>query len=365
MTHPYKAIWKSLVRQFYIQNAGFFFFIFMVFFGVVAPSEQPAYHYALIRGIIATPAMLALVMTGWLWYAFKCCRWTIGLLQSPDHRFLHMLVLKGRSPLFKLLLRIHAALHMPVLGYALAIIGVALYQKNWSIVIIVVAFNATVCLTAAAVYLRDLLHPGYLSKTGITPILQRRSISYWSILARNILTNQKALWMGIKLYGCLILYLLLKLDPPAHYDIRMPFLAYTIGLFGHGLLIYQLREMESQRLRFYRGMPISLLHRWLQYGILFLLVMTPEMITIGWLTPHYIQYKDALGFVLAGYSTLMLLNSCLFIASLTKSDFIKLVFVLFGILYFGVLSDHLILLSGLLLAMAGGLFFRGYCRWEG
>ncbi len=365
MTHPYKAIWKSLVRQFYIQNAGFFFFIFMVFFGVVAPSEQPAYHYALIRGIIATPAMLALVMTAWLWYTIKCCRWIIGLLQSPDHRFLHMLVLKSRSPLFKLLLRIHAALYLPVLGYALAIVGVALYQKNWPIFIIILAFNTTLCLISTTLYLRHLLHPGLPSKLSLPLHISQPSISYWSILARNILTNQKALWIGIKLYGCLILYLLLKLDPPAHYDIRMPFLAYTIGLFGHGLLIHQLREMESQRLRFYRGMPISLLHRWLQYGILFFLVMTPEMITIAWLSPHYMQYKDALGFVLAGYSTLLLLNSCLFIASLKKSDLLKLVFVLFGILYFGVLSDHLILLSGLLLAVAGGLFFRGYCRWEG
>jgi len=81
--------------------------------------------------------------------------------------------------------------------------------------------------------------------------------------------------------------------------------------------------------------------------------------------PDHIRIKDALGFVLAGYSTLLLLNSCLFIGSLQRSDFIKLNVGIFGILYFGVLSDNLSLLSGFFLLTAGGLFFRGYCRKEG
>ena len=365
MTNPYKAIWKSLVRQFYVQNAGFFLFIFLVFFGVVAPSQQPAYHYALIRGILAAPAMLILVLAAWLWYAFKCSRWIIGRLQNGDHIFLRILPALGKTNLFFLLFRIQVVLYLPVLGYAFTIIGVALYQKSWIAAIIIVVFNMLICVIAAVSYLHELFHPGSLFKIRTVGVMRQRSPTYWSILLRNILTSQKALLLGIKLYGCVMLYFLLGFEVSTHYDIRMPFLAYAIGLFGHGLLIYQLREMESQRLLFYRGMPVSLLHRWLQYGILYLLVMLPEIITLGWLMPHYIQLSDAIGFVLAGYTTLLLLNSCLFIASLTKRDFLKLVFVLFGILYLGVLSDHLIFLSAAFFATAGGLFFRGYCRWEG
>jgi high-affinity Fe2+/Pb2+ permease len=60
----------------------------------------------------------------------------------------------------------------------------------------------------------------------------------------------------------------------------------------------------------------------------------------------------------------LLPNSCLFIAALKKSDFLKLTFVLFGILYLSALSNNLILVSGLLLVAAGSLFFRGYYRLE-
>src|SRR6186713_1361113 len=111
MTNPYKAIWKSLVRQFYVQNAGFFLFIFLVFFGVVAPSQQPAYHYALIRGILAAPAMLILVLAAWLWYAFKCSRWIIGRLQNGDHIFLRILPSLGKTNPFFLLFRIQVVLY--------------------------------------------------------------------------------------------------------------------------------------------------------------------------------------------------------------------------------------------------------------
>jgi hypothetical protein len=155
------------------------------------------------------------------------------------------------------------------------------------------------------------------------------------------------------------------MQTPDDYDIRMPFLFFGMALFGHGALIYQLRWMEDQQLFFYRSLPVSLPSRMIQYAILYLLVLLPEMITLGWLIPDHIRFRDAAGFVLAGYSTLLLLNGCLFVAALERGELLKLTGILFGILYFGVLSDNLILISGFFLVAAGGLFFRGYSRREG
>jgi hypothetical protein len=162
-----------------------------------------------------------------------------------------------------------------------------------------------------------------------------------------------------------VLYLLLRTQTPDDYDIRMPFLFFSMALFGHGALIYQLRRMEDQQLFFYRSLPVSLSSRMIQYAMLYLLILLPEMITLGWLTPDHIRFRDAAGFISAGYSTLLLLNGCLFIAALERSELLKLTGILFGILYFGVLSDNLILVAGLFLVAAGCLFFRGYSRREG
>ena len=363
MDHPRKLLWKTLVRQYYRQNAGFFLFFFLIFFGVVAPSQQPAYHYALIRGMLAVPLLLALVFFFWLLYAVKCGQWITGLQQNPDHHFLHILPLLGKAKVFWLLLEMQFVLFMPVTAYALAVVGVALHESAWVTAVIVFCFILLVCLTAAAFYQYDLFHPGrrsFSKRAG----KRRRRMPYWSFLLRSFLAEHKALLAGIKLSGCGILYLLLRMQGPGDYDIRMPFLIFSMALFGHGVLIYHMRRMEEQQLLFYRSMSVPLRSRWMQYGVLYLLLLLPEIVTITWLMPEHIRLKDALGFVLAGYSTLLLLNSCLFIAALRKSDFLKLTFGLFGILYFGVLSDNLILLSGLFLLTAGSLFFRRYYRWE-
>src|SRR5581483_208629 len=106
MNHSRSILWKALIRQYYRQNAGFFLFFFLLFFGIVAPSQQLAYHYAIILGMLQAPALLALVLFCWLLYAIKCIRWIGGVMQSPGHTFLHILPLIGRMSAFLLLLEV-------------------------------------------------------------------------------------------------------------------------------------------------------------------------------------------------------------------------------------------------------------------
>jgi len=370
MRHPRNLLWKTFVRQYYRQNAGFFLFFFLIFFGIVGPSQQLAYHYALIRGILEAPSLLALVLFLWLLYAAKCSRWIMGLLHSKDHAFLYILPLLGKTKTFRLLLMIQAALYLPVILYAIAVLIIAFHSWAWTVATILVAFIAVICLGSSALYQYDLFHPGKLTRLLFIRPDGKRSVRkkytpYWSFLLRGFLTKHTALLAGIKIFGCGMLYLLLRTQTPDDYDIRMPFLLFGMSLFGHGALIYQLRRMEDQQLLFYRSLPVSLSSRMLQYVILYLLVLLPEMITLGWLTPDHIRFRDVAGFVLAGYSTLLLLNGCLLIAALERGELLKLTGILFGILYFGVLSDNLILLSGLFLVVAGSLFYRAYSRREG
>jgi hypothetical protein len=366
MNYDRSILWKVLIRQYYRQNAGFFLFFFLLFFGIVAPSQQLAYHYAIILGILQAPAMLALVLFCWLLYAIKCIRWISAVQQSPDHGFLLVLPVVGRSRTYRLMLEIQVILFLPVIGYAMAVIAVAAMKGSWSVIVVVACFILSICLLSAALYRYALFYP---DRVPHLPVLRKKvrkaKTFYWSILFRGLLAQHKIMLGAVKLFSCGILYLLLKIQTPDDYDIRMPFLVFSVALLGHGIVIYGTRRMEEEKLLFYRGMPLSLFERLLQYMVLYFLVFIPEIITIAWLMPDHIRIKDAFGFVSAGYSTLLLLNSCQFIVSLQRSDLIKLSVGIFGILYFGVLSDNLIFISGLFLLTAGSLFFRGYCRNDG
>jgi len=136
-------------------------------------------------------------------------------------------------------------------------------------------------------------------------------------------------------------------------------------LFGHSILLYRCREFEEKRLLLYRSLPVLRAVRFIQYGLFYGCMLLPEMLTLGWLTPHPIRLMDSLGFILSGYSVLLLLNSLLFVASWRIRDFIKLSGGIFGILYFGVLGDVLIALSGFFFVTAFVLFYWGYYRYEG
>lgn len=178
------------------------------------------------------------------------------------------------------------------------------------------------------------------------------------------LKEEKALAAGIKLFTCLILYLLLWDQQSADYDLRMPFLFYSLSLFGHGMLLYRCRKLENTRLSFYRTLPVPLTRRFTHYSLFVFLLLLPEMLMLAWMTPHFIRIGDTIEFILSGYSVLLLMNSLLFIAPFTNRAFLQLCLCIFGILYCCVLGNCLIIMSGIFLVTATVLFFRGYARYE-
>lgn len=235
--------------------------------------------------------------------------------------------------------------------------------------ILVQAFIILLCITTAVWYNYSLRHPGK-DRRMLFPRLTSRgksnnAIPYWSVLFRYILTDGKMLFGGIKLLSCVFLYGLLRDLPAGDDDLRMPYLLCSFPIFGHGVIVYQLRELEEKRLSFYRGLPVTRLRRLAQYCLLYFLLLLPEILIIGWLTPTHLRIGYALGWVASDYSLLLLMNSFLFVASLKMSDFLKLNLVIFGILYGCVLAHMLTLLSGFLFVVATGLFFGRYYRTNG
>lgn len=354
---------KTLVKSFYRQNAGFFLLLFVLFFGVVAPSQQLAYHYTLILGMLETPLFLGIVLFAWLLYGLKTIRFLFATLDEPEANFLYKLAALSRGRLSWLCMGIQGLLLLPVWAYSFAVMGVAMYRHVYGTALLVPLYMAVIN-TAGAVFLRKrLLFPGRR-----WVILGRRRhqimVPYWSILIRYLLKEEKALVAGIKLFSCTTLYLLLRDQGPDDYDLRMPFLFYSLSLFGHGAILYRCRQLENTRLLFYRALSVSQAARFGQYALFYLLLLLPEMLVLGWLTPHPIRVTDTIAFLLSGYSVLLLMNSILYTAPFTNRVFLRLCLLIFGILYCCVLGNYLIVLSEVFLVTATVLFFRGYARYE-
>ncbi|HEY4155528.1 MAG TPA: hypothetical protein VGM24_08870 [Puia sp.] len=361
-------LFKSFIKPFYRRNAGLLSFLLFMMTAAVGRANEAGlleYHYALIRGLMLNQIILLLVLGIWFLYATKCEEFIVLTLRRAEFSFLNILSLVHPKRVFRLLLLVQVLLFLPVILYALLIMAVGFHEHWYGQVITIGLFNLGICAAGARWYLYLLQNPGTTR-----PILKWRMPSvfgerfYRNFLIRYVLMRRKALLFAIKLYSCGILYLMLVNRVPAEYDLNMIFLFYSFGLLAHGVLIHQIRQMEETRLTFYRGLPVPLFSRWVQYGWLYLFLFIPEILIIGWLTPAHLNFSDAFLFVFFGYSILLLLNSILFIKSVRMTDYLKILVAVFFLLFIAVLTGMVLWLSVFSSILAARLFFRSYYRFE-
>jgi hypothetical protein len=246
---------KIFIRTFYRQQAGWFLFIFLFFFGLVAPSMQLAYHYALIRGMLETPALMILVWLAWLLYTLKVLRFVEGVLAGPDHLFLQKLRLLSPVRVYSRFLLVQAILLLPVSGYAIIVAGVAWYGREKGAAAAVLSYIMLLTVSGTFRITYKIAHSTSAQTRRHTG---RRGIPYWLILLRFLWSENKVLLLGIKLFGCVSLYFLLRNQNPSDHDIRMALLVFSLAMFGHGPLFHKCRQMDNTQLRCYRAMPVPL-----------------------------------------------------------------------------------------------------------
>ena len=359
---------KTFVKPFYRQHAGLFVFLFTLMFGVVSVIDGAKftdYHFFLIQGMMKNSFLFLLVLLIWYLYARKSEQFVINILLRPDYSFLNVLLLLNSKRLYRMFVWIQFLLILPIILYACIIFAAGFYLHEYIKCLLVLLYIIIICLVSARWYLYYIQNPGKspwtLSKIFSFKI---RETPYWSLFIRYIIIDKKLLFSGIKIYSCSVLYLMIVNQTIVEYDLRMIILFFSLGILGHGLLIHQLRDLEETRLTYYRTVPLSLLKRFVQYAILYFVLLIPEILTIVFLTPHYLRPEDAIIFILLSYSLLLFLNSLLFIRFYTMREYLKIILCIFFTEYFFVLSGASSFLCFLLFISAITMFFSGYYRFE-
>lgn len=362
------VLFKSIVKTFYRQNAGqlaFLFFITVISVGRANDVGLLEYHYSLIRGMLTNPSFLCVVLLAWSVYAWKCVRFVAYILQRPECSFLSLLSLPGARQVYGWLLFVQGMLFLPVSLYALIVLGVGFHAHWYAPSMVVLVYILAVCGISAAWYLRLLHTPGMAVRgPGWGRLSLGRQRSYRSFLTWYVLTSRKTLLLVTKLYSCGVLYLIMRGSAPDRYDLQMVLLFYSFGLLGHGVLIHLVKRMEETRLDFYRGMAVSLQERFIQYGGFYLILLIPEILTIGWFTPGVLRYPDAVLLVLWSYSILLLLNSLQLYPFPRMIDYLKAIGCIFFVIYLGVLMGIWFWLTLLFLGLSVAIFWGRYYRRE-
>jgi hypothetical protein len=369
MNSSQKILFNTLIKPFYKQNAAFFIFILVIMIGVVGEldgSDMIDYHYALILGMLNNLAIFILVLLLWLLYAIKCARFLTASIQKKEYSFLAILTGFDTRKNYLQLFFTQLFIYLPVLLYSLIIIGVAFYNKRSFEGVILIVFDFIVCIASASWYVHVLKNQGKNFSTFNDKIfnLNIGTKNYGGMLLRYIFIQQKVPLIGLKLYDCAVLYLIMRNLSKEDYDIRLPFILFSFGLFGHGIIIYLVREFEERKLSFLRTLPISLINRFVQYCLMYGIMLTPEILTIIFLTPKFLHFNDALGISVCSYGVLLLLNSITFFTQESVKDFLKIGLAIFFILIFSVFTQTQIWFAVLCTGSAVLLFTSRYLKYE-
>jgi len=363
MLHPYKLLFRSVVKPFFRENLSIFFFVFIVFFGIVGEvdgAEIWQFHYSLIRGMTERGGYQWIVLLVWGWYAWKCNRYVTGLFRRPEYRWIFIYNNMPAGRRFMLLLMVNGWLLLPVLLYGMIVAVIGCYFGHFLPVLFIEGFQAAllVLLSGWQLYRLAGLHSGSPRR------IRLPFTSYPAVLLRQVIQRQPALWLGLKLFTCGAVYGIASNNTTADYDRAFPFLFFDFGILANGILIYGLREFEETYLSFYRGEAIPLGQRLSEYALVYFILLLPELVTVFRLTPIRLHSADALLYFSCAYGLVLTMHGVTFLRHFSKKEYFLLLVMIFSLQYFFIMSFGLAAMFGCLAAAAVLSFFKGYYVYQ-
>jgi len=255
---------------------------------------------------------------------------------------------------------------LPVLLYTVFIYFIGCRQHRYAPLVYITLYLLLLCVAAAAWHVYLLHHLQQKKRLFWQEIkfFPKLSASYPMVLLRFVARKQTIIWAGIKLYTCGVLYMIARNNSVQDTDIVPAFLFFNFGILSNGILVYRIREFEERYLLFFRGAPVSLVKRFLQYALFYFVLLIPEFITAGMLVPAHLTYAVAIGFLLCGYSLLLLMNSITFIQNFSTKEFVKILILLFFVVCIFLPFFGLTVLYLFFLIVAIITFLRSYYQFE-
>ena len=369
MKVPASLFFRVFIKPFYKENVGAIVFVFTMMFFIVSTMDGAgmfAYHYSLVTSMLNSNIVFFLVFFFWFLYARKCAMFIADTICSPQFLFLHIINCLSRSKRFWLFVFVDVTLLLPVLSYAVFIVYAGCHQHLYLPVLLVVFYLILLCVIMAVWHVSVLRNP-YKRQTFFWQQLKRKFIhssSYFTSLLLFVAEEHKAIWVGVKIYTCGVLYLIARYNTTKEYDTLMAFLFFNFGILANGVLVYLIRQWEETYLSFFRSLPVSSFKKILNYLLLYGTLLIPEFITAFCLAPSHLHYSDAIGFCLCAYSLLLLMNSLLFLTDFSTKEFAIVLLGIFCVQYILLPTGGYVVLYLLFFSFAVALFFWRYHRFE-
>ncbi len=352
---------KVLVKKFYERNVGLLFFVFFLMFGVVESNQLINYHRSLIYGILTSPVFLAGVMGVWLLYSGKYLQLVLSELAEPHNQFLKDYSrLTKRQQFWPMLLSI-VMVDQPVLLYSVFIVGVGTFSQQYVAVFFILVFHSAKLMTCTWIVLSRINSLHERRATKLLPAIQWPWRRYFPFFYLGHFTNHlplALLFTKIFSFFAIIGFMQITTD---HYEIRTALMGLLFGLMAHSVFIFESRRLEETYLTFAKGLPISMIKRFLFLGLFYGVLLIPELVLLA---INHIVWFDLLIITLFAVFYLVYQHTRLFRGSLTIDAHTTFTFGLFLISFMLVLFKLYWLEAIALSALGFYQYKRDYYNFE-
>jgi hypothetical protein len=314
-----RVLTKTIVARFYERNAGLFFFVFFLMFGIVESSQVISYHQSLIYATLTAPVFLTGVCFVWFLYLLKCLQFIFSQLAKQENSFLFLLGHLDQNRKIGYIVVTILLIYEPVLIYTAFIIGLGLYSKLYVSILIILLFHIIGILCTTLLIVKHLTVQHQEVKLIKIPSLHWPWPKPFPVFYLSQLTHRlpTALFFT-KAFSVFCIYGFLQL-PLDHYESRLALLGVLMGLMSHAIIVFELRKFEETSLGFLRSLPIAMPDRLFNLSLMYLILLLPE---ICMLILRGVHFVDLMGVILFSTGYLVLTHCRLFYSVLNMDKHI-------------------------------------------
>lgn len=349
-----KVLVRTLVKEFYRANTGFFLVVLGLGFGFLKTPQ----HIDLASFLAFTPFYYLVVLGFWMFYTVKTVSFVFTVKRLPNSNWLSYLVLLNPFKRLKLVLYVQTLLLLPILGYGLFMSAIALQLSQWTSVALVISGNLILLFTSAHIVERRLTSPVDTKlQIGFRSYVNNLPKPFPMLFVHHLLNRQSVLLLGTKTASLIILVGFIRIFEMEGADLRLLNLGLLLSAAVNAAFCFHYHQYQQKELALYHNLPISKNLQFVWYGLSYLILMLPELMVffgnLGLTISTVFLLKSAL-LPLA----LLLFYHCLFyLKGIDMDGFMKVVFFVTAILFFVILGRiEEIFLSGMFLLLSYFIF---------
>lgn len=365
LTDIIQILRRSITGPFYRQHAGFFLFLFFLFFGT-QPSFTDAvlFHTALMKSILTSGMFFMIAMLVWLIYTLKVFQFFYSTITKASYLFLQNLnTLPYRQRLAAMLYQ-QAILLLPATVYFLFVVGIGIYYGHLKATAGIAITGLLLWIFSAIACAKILYQAGSHHHTGFKQkIIRLFPDNLPGFLLKFCTQHIFSALLTIKLISFFCLYGLSRLEADV-YEQRILWLIYISVLIGHGLIVYKLHEFTETGLSFLRNMPFPIHKLLLSLLAVYTTLLLPEIWALKSVAIHQQQVMDYTWLVIFGPCFLLLMHGLLYTEQQKLENYFGLLFGIWIVFVFFSLSSQRLLMTGFALLLALVCFYTGYYRYQ-